>query len=139
MKYPESKRLAALPKKYDIQVKELESEPELEELIAVEFSAGNKTWNLFIKDEYDDFDTDNQLVCIYLCLRALEDFDDCDDLNEWCKMYGIKPYSNVVTGYYKQLRKTYQEIKSTIKTIDPCISANDYELRTGAYHELVEA
>lgn len=138
MKYPESKRLAALPKKYDVQVKELESEPDLEELIAVEFSAGGKSWNLFIKDEYDDFDTDNQLVCIYLCLRALEDYSDCEDVNDWCKMYSIRPHSNVITNYHKQLRKTYQEIKAVIKNIDPCISAYDYEMRGGAYNELVE-
>ena len=139
MQYPENKKLAALPKKYDIFVEELESDPEVEELILISFSAKGKSWNLFIKDDHGDFDEDNQLLCIYLSLRALEDFKDSEDLSSWCRFYGVRPTNDVVANYYREMPKIYQEIKATIKKIDPCISAFDYELRTGAFNELIEA
>lgn len=105
-------------------------------LIHVRFHVENKIWELFIEDEYNDLDTNNQIISAYLVLLALDNYKCEKDFTDWCRTYNLDSGSAFWLNYYKDLAIKIPEIESIIGKIDPIIPALDYTLRSGAFMEL---
>lgn len=124
-------------KYHELHVEGLE-EPS-EDLFLVEFKSKHKTWKLYIEDECSYFKNSNQLVRIYLVLRALEDYKIEEDFLKWCNYYGIEVSESKWLEYYRDLDKIYAEIEQTLGNIDPVIPSMEFELQSGAFSELLRA
>lgn len=101
----------------------------------VKVTTGQSSWDLLLHDEFHDLDNDKPLVCLYLLLYALEDYQDTEDYLEWCKEYMIKPPE--LLTYYNELGSIYAEFEKMVGTIEIFISSMDYQLRAGEYSELL--
>jgi hypothetical protein len=132
----EIKQLAALQQKYDLKV--IPRGAIKDNLIPVDFISGNKSWYLYISDEYNDFHPKNQLMCIFLVLRTLEDYEESSDFLVWCNQYGLNASHIHWLTYFKELGIRYTEIKNTLGTIHSMISSLEYQLRSGAFYELTQ-
>ena len=108
-----------------------------DDLIEVEFLVGASKWKLFIEDEYKDFNLENRPLCVYLTLRALEDYNELNDFLEWTTYYGISANDSYWQQYYRDLAHTVRDIENIFGQIDPFISQMDYELRAGAFDALI--
>ncbi|MBZ0244869.1 MAG: hypothetical protein K8H85_02880 [Cyclobacteriaceae bacterium] len=135
MKYPEINQLQALQKQYGLKVSVRNAA--FDRRIFADFFINNKSWALYLDDEYNDFKEEKQLLAIFLVLRALEDYKEAADFTDWCQQNGLDASSSDWLTYYKQLAQSYAEIEDTIGTIDSFINSLDYQLRSGAFSELV--
>jgi len=132
----EIKQLATLQQKYNLKV--IPRGDIKDNLIPVDFISGNKSWYLYLSDEYKDFHPENQLMCIFLVLRTLEDYEESSDFLVWCNQYGLNASHIHWLSYFKELGNRYTEIKNTVGTIDSIISSLEYQLRSGAFYELTQ-
>jgi hypothetical protein len=132
----EIKQLATLQQKYNLKV--IPRGDIKDNLIPVDFISGNKSWYLYLSDEYKDFHPENQLMCIFLVLRTLEDYEESSDFLVWCNQYGLNASHIHWLSYFKELDNRYTEIKNTLGTIDSIISSLEYQLRSGAFYELTQ-
>jgi hypothetical protein len=133
--YPEVKKLNRLIRTNDLKVSD--GRQETEELLEVRFHAAAQTWRLFIEDEYKDFNPENQPLCVYLVLRALEDYQIEPDFLHWCEYYYLDPNEPKWLDYYRELGTTYREIEMIIGKPDSFITTMDYDLRSGPMDELI--
>lgn len=134
MNYPEIDQLHLLQKQKELSISFVH---EIKKgLLEVVFKSGTKSWNLFIDDEYGDFKEENQLLCIFLVLKSLEDYAETEDYLEWCKISYLEPGESRWLDYYRNLSKIHNEIEKVLGSIHPIISSFDYELRAGAYSAL---
>lgn len=138
MKYPELTRLQSLQKEHSLSVSALDT-PSVERPFQVELRLKGQSWQLFIEDEYGDFSTSNQLACLYLVLRSLEDYEEAEDYINWCGQYGLNASDNSWLDYFLGLEWLLREIKETIGKIEPCISSWDYQMRSGAYSAMMQS
>ncbi|MEQ8361929.1 MAG: hypothetical protein RIF39_04230 [Cyclobacteriaceae bacterium] len=129
-------QLAALQQKFELKV--IPRGDIIDNMISVDFISRNKTWHLYIGDEYKDFNTEKQLMCIFLVLRTLEDYEESSDFLVWCNQYGLNASHIHWLTYFKELDIRYTEIKNTLGTIDSIISSLEYQLRSGAFYELTQ-
>ena len=134
MEFPEIKMLKSLQIRHHLKVG-LASD--VGPLLEVTLSTLDASWNLFVDDEYADFNDKRQLLCLFLVLRSLEDYNDEDDYFKWCALYGLNPAEDKRLRYYQVLAKTYREIVSVIGEPDSCINSLDYQLRSGAFSALL--
>ncbi len=134
--YPEIDQLQAYFNGRKISFRKLEEEKPY--FFLIEFSIDKKSWKIYVDDEYHDFDLDKPLACLYLTLLALDTYDYSDDYLNWCNQYGLDSSDLKWLDYFKTLDSIYQEVKTTLGKIDPCISDFDYTLRTGVVDELVK-
>ena len=104
----------------------------------VRFYIAEQYWNIYIDDEYGDFDPKKQLLCIYLVLRALEDYEEASDYLQWCLHHALEASDSSWLSYFRNLTKAYDQIKAKLGAINSFISSLDYQLRSGAFAELVE-
>jgi len=132
----EIKQLATLQQKYNLKV--IPRGDIKDNLIPVDFISSNKSWYLYISDEYKDFHPENQLMCIFLVLKTLEDYEESSDFLVWCNQYGLNASHIHWLSYFKELDNRYTEIKNTLGTIDSIISSLEYQLRSGAFYELTQ-
>ena len=109
----------------------------MDELLSVTLKSKDKEWNLFIENEYDDFDIDNQPVCIYLVLRSLDDFRIEENYKNWIGYFTLQDNQHW-RSYYDYLNNAYLEIASHWGSIDTFISDDDYLMCDGAYVELLK-
>lgn len=105
----------------------------------VRLSIGENTWTILINDEYNDLRESSQLMCLYLCLRSLENYQYEPDFLKWCMHNNADASDFDLLQYYRSLGKTTYDIEQVIGPIDSRISNLDYELRTGIIRELVQA
>jgi len=135
MEHPEIKKLKSLQARHQLKVDLVSNaRPFLE----VTLSTSDANWNLFVDDEYGDFDGQKQLLCLFLVLRSLEDYKDENDYLKWCSLYGLNPAEDKWLSYYRVLAKTYREIVSVIGEPDSYINSLDYQLRSGAFSALLQ-
>lgn len=133
--FSEIAQLKNYQKDHSIRVELLGSK---ESLLQVMFHSSSGSWEIFIEDEYHDFEESNQLICIYLCLRSLEDYVEEPDFLTWSNLYGIDDFDPFWLDYYRGLAKIRYEIEFHLGEIDSFINSLDYELRSGAIHELTK-
>ncbi len=109
-----------------------------DEVIRVVFSAGERNWEIYIYDEFHDFNIERQLLCVYLALRALDDYNQETDFLTWCYSYRLDATESYWLNYYRGLGDIVKQIEAIIGPIDPIIPQLDYELRSGAYSALLK-
>ena len=136
-KYPEIKKLKKIYLRLNITIKQL-MPINKDGFVSVEMSFGNKSWILYVDDEYKDFNVNKPLVSLFLVLLSLEMYDDSLDYLDWCKQNLLDATETIWLDYYKSLDETYAEIKNELGEIDSCISSFDYQLRTGVIDALFE-
>jgi len=136
-KYPEIEKLKRIYLSQDISINKLEPIDE-DWFVLVKMKIGGQSWEIYVDDEYGDFELNKPLVSFFLVLFSLEMYDDSLDYLEWCKQNLIDSSNSKWLDYYKSLEKTYAEIKSIFGEIDSCISSMDYQLRTGIIDTLIE-
>ncbi len=134
MEYPEVNQLIKLQKDYNLSVESLSTE--ITDFQQVRFYIGKQSWDVYIDNEYHDFNTDKPLVCIYLVLSALEDYSDADDFLQWCRHLGLNASDQKWLDYFRQLARSYNEIEKILGKIDSFINPLDYQLRSGAFSVL---
>lgn len=138
MNYPEINRLKSLQEDYSLRVSAIDT-PTADKPFRVELRLKGQSWKLFIEDEYGDFSTSNQLACLYLVLRSLEDYETSEDYINWCVQYGLNAADNSWLDYFLGMEWLLTEIKDVIGNIEPGISSWDYQLRSGAYAALLKS
>ena len=110
----------------------------IDEMLQVTLRSKNKEWNLFIENEYDDFDINNQPVCIYLTLRALDDYRIEGDYKSWIGYFSLENNEHW-KNYYEYLGNACNEIEALWGEIDTFIKDEDYLMCDGAYVELLKS
>ncbi len=130
-------RLLSLSQKLSPCIKTA-GQPSSEKLFLIEFIIADKSWSIYIEDEYGDFNEENQLLSFFLTLRSLEDFAESDDYLSWCKQYHLNASNVEWLNYYQGLSKEYHEIEGVLGSINSFINPMDYQLRSGAYYELLK-
>jgi hypothetical protein len=110
----------------------------VDELLSVTLKSKSKEWELFIDNEYDDFDVTNQPVCIYLALRALDDYCIEQNFKNWSRYYSLGSNSAEWKTYFDYLGKAYDEIETEWGSIDTFLKDDDYLMCDGAYVELLK-
>lgn len=108
----------------------------LDQLIPVDFLFNGVHYNLYIDDEYSDFNEENQQLCLYLVLRSLVDYKEEDDFLNWCALLGLNASDSEWLNYYKLLGSIVQDIEKKAGEIGAFIPDLDYQLRSGAFYEL---
>lgn len=104
----------------------------------VQLTINDQSWFIFIDDEYHDFMESNQLICLFLVLMALENYDDSEDYLDWCKENALDSTNLVWLNYYKSLEGTYNELEKILGTIDTCISPFEYYMGMAIADEMRE-
>ena len=135
MKTSPLENLRTLQNKHNLSVTPWNG-PSKEGMIPVSFCVGKKSYNIYIYDEYEDFDLGNQLLCVYLVLSSLEDYQENQDYLVWCDNQMITP-DDIWLQYYRDLASMYSEIKKSLGQIDSYIPHLEYELRSGSYYQLL--
>jgi hypothetical protein len=107
------------------------------DLFFVNLSINGQLWKILVDDEYQDFATNNPLVCLFLVFNSLESYKESSDFLTFCKLHNVDPSDVNWLEYYRSLDTIYQEIRKKIGKIDPCISPYDYNLRTGVIQSLM--
>ena len=110
----------------------------VDELLSVTLRSKDKEWNLFIENEYDDFDIDNQPVCIYMALRALDDYRIEGDYKSWIGYFSLENNDHW-KKYYEYLGNAYTEMETLWGGIDTFLKDEDYLMCDGAYVELLKS
>ncbi|MTI39546.1 hypothetical protein [Fulvivirga lutimaris] len=116
---------------------ELAEGKKLGALLKVRFYIRTKYWDIYIDDEYSYFNVNQQLVCIYLVMDALEEYNEADDYLLWCKANRLNASDTEWLEYYKSLDKAFQEIELLIGKINSFINPLDYQLNAGSFHALL--
>ncbi len=128
-------KLKQLQSQHHIKIRSLEA-PSDSGLFLVEFMADDKSWEIYLEDEYQEFDQ-NQWVRIFLVLRVLEDYREAKDWEAWCRLYFLEPTPQW-ESYHKHLKQIYHEIEKQLGGIDSFINPLDYQLKSGSYHYLLK-
>ena len=131
---PELQELHNLQQNFALEVVATDSSKD--HMIGVCFQALDKQWHLFIEDEFNDFHPENQLMCLFLVLKALEDYNDEPDFLAWTNYHSLNPADPFWLQYYRDFGPIYDEIATTIGPIDPMISDLDYQLGSGVMYAL---
>ncbi len=92
----------------------------------------DRSFELYVDDEYSDLAIGNPLLSLCLVLRELETFQEEEDLLRWSNSKSLNPGSPAVLNYYKKLSKIYAEIEQELGKIDSQISDLDFQLNAGA-------
>lgn len=107
-------------------------------LIEVNFFLGKQNWILLVDDEYGDYDEENQPMCLFLILRALEEYNDAEDFLTWSRYYHIDSSEPFYLEYYRDMAYKFNQITAIIGEPNSFISSLDYELRAGAFASLMK-
>ena len=126
--YPEIEKLKQYFKDFNILIEKLPEDGAVGHIWAL-LTINNKSWKIYIDDEYLDFDK-SKLVAFYLTLNALEHYRDGPDFLVWAKENYINASNAMWLSYYKSLDTIFKEIKGILGEINSQISYYDYSLRT---------
>ena len=131
--YPEIAQLASLRKQFNISVQVTD------EVLCdkswfpkVHFAIGSQSFEIFVDDEYEDFNINNPDLHLCLVLRSLEIYDDAEDYLVWCTQLGLDSSDPVAREHHMELRTIYLAIEKRLGAIDSFISDYDFELNAGA-------
>ena len=133
--YPELEKLKAYQRAHAIKIRLLGSR---DDLLLVNLDSNHGSWEIFIQDEGGDYDESNQILCLYLVLKSLEDYKDETDFLAWSNFNGLDDFDVFWLDYYRGLDKKVYEIEFHFGEIDSFIQSFDYELRAGAFQELTK-
>jgi len=136
--YPEIAALAEINHKFKVAI-EVINEKYLagkDYYPAIRITLQNKSFDLFVDDEYEDLEMGNHLLSLCLVLRELEAYQDADDFLIWCKQNAFPPSNIEVQNYHRSLGAIYREVEKIIGKVDSKVSDYDFELNAGAAQAL---
>jgi len=128
-------QLANLYQKHRISIK-INGERK-QDLTPVLLGTDTKDYLLYVEDEYLDFNVEKPLICLFLILRTLEDYDDCEDFLAWCRLYNLDSSDPEWQHYYRGLSEIYSALETSWGSVDSYISSLDYQLRSGVFYSLL--
>ena len=132
--YIEIKKLKTLINKHEIKIERITFDSD--DFFKVRLISTRRLWEIYIDDEYHDYDEGNQVLCFYLTLRSLEDYNDTENIENWCKLYDLDSSEEKWGHYFKELSLNYQEIDNLFSGIDSFIADLDYQLRSDVFYKL---
>ncbi len=135
--YPEIQALLVYFEKHNIEIRRL-GDFRHHDLIHVAFTIDGTTWNLYVDDEYKDFQEDRPVMCLYLVLFSLEMYLESDDFLSWCNQWFLDTKDPKWLQYYRDLGSMTREIEQRLGTIDAHVSDYEYQLRMGVVDALNE-
>ena len=91
---------------------------------------------LLVNDECHDLDPGKPLLCLFLVLYSLEDYQETVDYLDWLKENMLES-SDELLAYYRSLDRVITEWENNVGKVDSFISSWDYEMRAGAYAGLL--
>lgn len=127
--YPEIERLQSLVSEHSITV-ELLGQAGKSYTHWVKLSVGDKSWKLYVDDEFGDLEHDKPVIGLFLVLSTLLDYSDSEGYLEWCKVSNIES-SDKWLDYYRGLSQITRELEQELGSLDPIISQYDYTISTG--------
>ncbi len=132
MSHPEIQKLKELYQKHKIgiSVSDKEFMGGKKDFPAVLFSLNDKTFPLFVDDEFEDFKLNNPLLNLCLVLRELEYYKDTYDYLLWCKELSQDASDIVVLNYYRSLASIYREVENILGEINCPITDYEFEFNT---------
>lgn len=80
----------------------------------IKFSIDQKSWEIFIYDEYLDFSLANPLICLDLTFVALDDYYHSEDILKWCLYNGLDSSDPKWLDYYRGLAVVYRDIEAVL-------------------------
>ncbi|MEZ4972480.1 MAG: hypothetical protein R2820_04185 [Cyclobacteriaceae bacterium] len=131
--YDEVRQLQSWLEEHELKITKLKTDTRM---VQVEVRSASGAWQLWVDDEYNDFDETNQAMCLFLVLNSLADYKESTDYLNWCQQIGINAGDSPWLAYYQSLESAYREIENLLGAIDPCITPLNYQLRSGAFHAL---
>ena len=136
--YSEIITLKELIEQHHIVIREVKGDflGEVQHYPAVIITLRQKSFKIYIDNEYGDLQLQNPILSLYLVLRELEIYAEEKDFHAWCLSQSVNSKNVKIINYYTQLGGIYNEIKQILGTIDSQISNFDFELNAGAIQEL---
>lgn len=98
----------------------------------MDFQVDGQKWRLLIEDEFDELESDNQVLKLFLVLSSLEGYEEAADFLEWARDSEQDAADSEVLEYFRSLDKIVPEIKSALGGINPFITSYDYHMNAGA-------
>lgn len=126
--YPEIEKLKQYFTDFNILIEKLPEDGTVSHIWAL-LTINNKSWEIYVDDEYQDFDKNN-LVAFYLTLNALEQYRDDPDFLVWAKENYIDASNSKWLSYYKSIDTIINEIEGILGEINSQISYYDYSMHT---------
>jgi len=131
--YDEVRQLQSWLAEHQLEIAKLQSGTRM---VQVEVRSKSASWQMWVDDEYNDFDESNQAMCLFLVLNSLADYKESTDYLNWCQQIGVNAGDSPWLAYYQSLESTFREIEEMLGKIEPCITSLDYQLRSGAFYAL---
>ena len=112
-----------------------------EPFIPVSFQLDHINYTVFVLDEYDDLNCNNEVLRLILVLRELEALQDASDYLDWCKQQGIDASNEVFRTYYMETIGLLGEIRTHFpqERITTFITDLDFQLNNGAIQYIRKA
>lgn len=129
--YPEIQALKQYFVDHSIEVRLLDL-PNKGSSMWVNFQVDNQSWDLLIEDEFEELESDNQALRLFLVLSSLEGYEEAADFLEWARDSEQDAADSEVLEYFRSLEKIVSEIKNALGSINPFISSYDYHMNAGA-------
>ncbi len=101
-------------------------------------SLDKQSFQLFVDDEYNDFNYNNHILNFCIVLRGLENYKFSGDYLVWCAERYIDASDTKIRTYYMGLDKIYNKIKAILGEINSFIPDNDFEFDMGEVKTLRE-
>jgi hypothetical protein len=92
----------------------------------------DQEFSLYVYDAHNDIDESEKLLCVDLTLKALENYEQCEDYLEWCRSYGKNASDEKARQYHMSLSKIITDIRLIIGHKKSVLSPNDFDLNKGA-------
>ncbi len=135
--FPEIAKLQAVRLQHQIEIRITQEQLcNRADFPKVLFTLDEKTFPIYVDDEYGDLKINNPDLHLCLVLRSLENYADAEDFLVWCTQLGLNSSDTEARNHHLALRTIYPEIATLLGTIDSFISDFDFELNAGAAQEL---
>ena len=93
---------------------------------------GERNFNLFIGDEYEDYKYNNPVLNLCLVLRELEHYSEINDYFLWCDEIMVDPNNTEVLSYFRSLGSIYREVEKILGKINSYVTDFDFTLNANA-------
>jgi len=127
--FSEIEQLKQYFKDFSIKIKVL-SYNESHDALWVKLKINKQFWEIYVDDEYKDFNPQKPILGFYLILSSLETYKDSPDFLVWAKENHINISEPKWKWYYSSLEKTYLEIEKLLGRINSHVSCFDYNMHT---------
>jgi len=129
--YPEIEALQQYFVGRSISVQLLEN-PKLISSAWVKFAVNGKSWTILVDDEFDDLQTDNEVLALFMVLLSLQGYQRSNDFLEWCLDFELDASNAEMLELYRSLEKYVPEIEKELGGLDPYITSFDFHMNAGA-------